>query len=204
MIGLKGKSHPNNNSYGAGELKRLTIRLLICSCLMVANAMQTATAQTRIEEDNLLKAAFIYNFAKFTNWPEGTWKQQNTPLNLCTAGKDGLVSKLKHLAGKVIKQRPVTIMSLNNMQVPKNCHLLYIASSEKNDYKDILKAVHTQPVLTISELPHFARSGGMIEFDRKKDQTNFIINLAVARGAGLSINSRLLSLAEVITNEKAQ
>ena len=179
------------------------LKLLTCVCLFVAGTMQVATAQTRAEEDNLLKAAFVYNFAKFTNWPEGTWKQRNTPLNLCTAGKDGLVSKLEHLAGKIIKQRPVTILSLNDMQVPKNCHLLYIASSEKNHYKNILKSVRAEPVLTISELPHFARSGGIIEFDRRKDQTHFIINLAAAREAELVLSSRLLSLAEVINNEEA-
>ena len=201
---MKGKTNPINYSHWADKLKRITTRLLICICLMVANAVQLATADTRVEEEDLLKAAFIYNFAKFTNWPEGTWKQQNTPLNLCTAGKDELVSKLEHLAGKIIKQRPVTVMSLNDIQVPKNCHLLYIASSEKNRYKNILKSVHTEPVLTISELPRFARSGGMIEFNRKKDQTHFIINLDVAREVELVLSSRLLSLAEVINNEEAQ
>ncbi|MES0327712.1 MAG: YfiR family protein [Gammaproteobacteria bacterium] len=198
---MKAKS---NHTLWADKLKQLTPRLLICACLFAASAMQVATAQTRVEEEHLLKAAFIYNFAKFTRWPENILKGQDAQLNLCTAGEDRLVGELKRLAGRIIKEHPVTIVSLKNMPVPKNCHLLYIATSEKRGYKDILKSVRGEPVLTISELPHFSRSGGMIELYREKDQTRFIINLGIAREAELVLSSRLLSLAVVINNEEVQ
>ena len=196
---MKGKSNPINH-----KLKRLTTKLLISVCLLATCTMQVATAQTRAEDELLLKAAFIYNFAKFTDWPENIWQGQDAQLNLCTAGEDGLVGELERLAGKIIKEHPVTIVSLKNMPVPKNCHLLYVATSEKKGYKDILKSVRGEPVLTISELPHFSRSGGMIELYREKDQTRFIINLSVAREAELVLSSRLLSLAVVINNEEVQ
>jgi len=178
-------------------------KLLIASCFLMTNIAQIANAETHTD-GRLLKAAFIYNFAKFTRWPENTWKQQNAPLNLCTIGKDELINELKRLTGKTIKDHPVITQSLQNKQIPDNCHLLYIASSEKNHYKNILESVHNKPILTISEQPHFARSGGMIEFFRKKDQTRFIINLGITRNTGLTVSSRLLNLALVINHKEAQ
>ena len=162
--------------------------------------MQAASADTNVKDELLLKAAFIYNFAKFTHWPENVWQEQTTSLNLCTAGKDTLISELERLAGKTIKQHPVTIQPLEKVQHLKNCHLLYIATSEKKRYKDILKSTQGEPILTVSELPHFVDSGGIIELYRKKSQTHFIINLGAAREAGLVISSRLLNLAKVINN----
>ena len=175
-------------------------KLLLCVCLLLVSSMQGTIAQNNTKHEPLLKAAFIYNFAKFTRWPENVWQEQTTSLNLCTAGKDTLISELERLAGKTIKQHPVTIQPLEKVQHLKNCHLLYIATSEKKRYKDILKSTQGEPILTVSELPHFVDSGGIIELYRKKSQTHFIINLGAAREAGLVISSRLLNLAKVINN----
>jgi hypothetical protein len=177
---------------------------LICACLwLIAGATHIANAQTAAEDEHLIKAAFIYNFAKFTHWPDNTWKQPNDPLNLCTTGEDKLVDELERLDGKKIKEHPVSILSLKNTQTPKHCHLLYIATSENKNFKDILKSVHGEAVLTVSLLPGFTGTGGMIEFKPEKDQTRFIINLGVAREAGLILSSRLLNVADVINNEVA-
>ncbi|MCW8923492.1 MAG: YfiR family protein, partial [Gammaproteobacteria bacterium] len=143
------------------------------------------------------------NFAKFTSWPEHIWKENNASLNLCITGKDGLVSKLEQLTGKVIQEHPVIVQLVKNPQNMKQCHLLYIATSEKNHYQTILKSVQNEPVLTVSELPQFGRSGGIIELYREKEKTRFIINLDTARESGLTISSRLLNLARIINNETA-
>lgn len=185
-------------------LKRITTSLLVFACLLVANAMTFAKAQTRTEDEHLLKAAYIYNFAKFTSWPENTWQEKASPLNICTMGKDPLISGLKRLSGKIIKERSVIITSIKNTQATNNCHLLYIAKSEKNRYQRILKSMSDKPVLTISELPNFSELGGMIELNNKNDQNHFIINLAATRNTGLEISARLLSLAVVINNELKQ
>ncbi len=179
-------------------------KLLLCVCLLPVTGIQGAIAQTNAKDESLLKAAFIYNFAKFTRWPDNTWQEKEAPLSLCTAGRDELIGGLEQLSGKKIKERHVTIVPLKGVQNPVNCHLLYIATSEKNRYKDILSAVQGKPVLTVSELPDFGHSGGIIELYREKDKTRFIINLDAAREAGLVISSRLLNLAEVINNKAAQ
>lgn len=183
-------------------MRLLKTGLWICTCLwLLVGVQQIAGAQTATKDERLIKVAFIYNFAKFTRWPENTWANQSAPLYLCTVGEDELVDGLLRLGGQTIQAHPVITRSLAKMQNPEACHLLYIATSEQKSYKNILKTLHGKPVLTVSELRHFSRSGGMIELYREHDKTRFIINLLTAREAGLELSARLLSLAVVI-NEK--
>ena len=176
----------------------LLIGFCVCFCLL-NSFVQMAYAQPGEGEDEerLFKAAFIYNFAKFTRWPENTWTNTDSPMLLCTTGKDELVDDLKRLGGKIVQGRPVTIQPLLNTESPENCNLLYIAQSENNRYKSLLKSLNGKPVLTISELPQFARKGGMIKLYREEGRTHFTINLDAAKKSGLEFSSRLLSLAIV-------
>lgn len=177
-------------------------QLLSCiSLVLIAATINVAIAQTSAEDEQLLKAAFIYNFAKFTSWPEKAWQAQDDSLNICTAGNDKLVAELMRLGGKTIKNRQLIILPMENIKNQGKCQLLYIATSEKKRYKDILASIPGQPILTVSELTGFGRSGGIIELYRENNQTRFIINLAAAGEAGLVISSRLLILAVVIGNE---
>jgi len=153
-----------------------------------------------LEEERLFKAAFTYNFAKFTIWPENT-EGQDGPLILCTIGKSKLVNDLNRLGGKLIKGRTVAIKAVNNINSKENCHILYIAKSKKNKVRNILDIIKNKPVLTVSDLPNFVTSGGIIQFYRKNRKTHMIINLDTARKSGLEISSRLLILADVINTE---
>jgi len=167
---------------------------------LILCALQPVSAKNQTEDERLFTAAFIYNFAKFTRWPD--LSQQNQTLTLCTQGNDELVSDLKRLSGKIIKGRRLTVQQFNNKKRKLPCQLLYIASSEKKHVKNILNAVQNKPVLTISILPKFAKSGGMVQLYTQKGQTRFIINLGKVRDVNLEISSRLLILAKVVGNEK--
>lgn len=89
------------------------------------------------EEERLFKAAFTYNFAKFTVWPENT-PGNNGPLTLCTIGESKLVSDLNRLRGKLIKGRAVALKPVKINHSKENCHILYIAKSEKNKGKSVV------------------------------------------------------------------
>ena len=199
---MKRKSNFIKYKLWKDKLKRITTSMLIFSCLFTVNSVQSSTAQTHIENDLLIKATFIYNVAKFTRWPKNIWDERNESLNICTIGRDSLIDELERLKEKIIKDHPVTLLPLKSTKTIKNCHLLYIASSEKKHYEDIIESIKGEPILTISELPNFVRSKGMIELYRGKNQTHLIVNLEVARKAGLVFSSRLLSLAVVITREE--
>lgn len=185
-------------------MQLLKTALWMCACFwLLVSGQQIAGAQTTTEDERLIKAAFVYNFAKFTRWPENTWAEQSAPLHLCTVGEDELVDELRRLGGQTIQAHPVIIRSLAKAQNPEACHLLYVATSEQKRYKNILKTLRGRPVLTVSEVRHFSRSGGMIELYREQGKTRFIINLRTAREAGLELSARLLSLAVVINEETA-
>ena len=170
----------------------------LCACFCLLNSLtQVAYAQHHEDDDEerLFKAAFIYNFAKFTRWPENTWTTPDSPMLLCTAGKDELIDDLKRLGGKIVQGRPVIIQSLQSTESPENCNLLYIAQSEKKRFQSLLRSLQDKPVLTISELPQFARKGGMIKLYREEGRTHFTINLDAAKKSGLEFSSRLLIIA---------
>lgn len=151
-------------------------------------------AQDGTKDESLVEAAFIYNFAKFTRWPENALGEPGTPLSLCITGSDELVDVLWKLSTKMVKGRPVILQTVKGMQVPESCHMLYVASSEHKTHLDIIHAVRNRPILTISELPQFSDAGGIIEFYRKNERLRFFIDADAARTAGLEISPSLLRL----------
>jgi hypothetical protein len=169
---------------------------------LLAAAPGVSTAQEATEEERLLKAAYIYNFAKFTRWPEAVLTAEETTLNLCTSGRDRLLNELQQLAGRRVKRRSLVVVPLREVAPDDKCHLLYIANSKRQDYSEDIEAMQHEAVLTVSEIPDFARQGGMIELFREKGRIRFIINLDAARRSGLEFSSHLLTLAVVVRQEE--
>lgn len=201
---MKWKSHHKNRRFW-NEAKLLDAKSLICiSLLLICCAPNIATAERSAENKDLIKAAFVYNFAKFTHWPENTWRKKSAPLNLCIAGRDKLADNLRKLTNKSIKGHPLSVLSLKYNPYAQNCHLLYIASSEIKGYREILATTHKKPILTISEIKGFSYSGGIIELYDDKGKNRFIINLQSANDAGIEFSARLLNLAIVINQEEAE
>lgn len=166
-----------------------------------AGGISVANAQEHNSEERLLKAAYIFNFAKFTSWPENVWSDAEAPLTLCTIGKDSLISELKRLDGKMIKGHPVSIQHIKGGQISNECQLLYIATSEVKRVHNIIKTITKRPILTVSEIPDFVTSGGIAELLIDKGHLRFKFNLANARESGLVISSRLLKLAISVISE---
>jgi len=159
-----------------------------------------AVAKFKSDDEERFKAAFIYNFAKFTTWPEASLTKDSS-LVLCIAGSSESKYRLSRLSGKLIKGHPLIIKSLNNGLPADKCHMLYIEKSAKNKLKRLLELTRNKAILTISDIPSFSTRGGIIQFYRKQGQTHLIINIDVARESHLEISSRLLILGKVINNE---
>lgn len=184
-------------------MTRTVTGLITSACAwLIAASLNAVIAQNTTDDERLFKAAFIYNFAKFTRWPKPILENSHNRFILCTSGSDQLVDDIRRLGGKMIKGRPVSIAALENGQAAGQCHLLYIAASKSESYSKTLEAVGDKPVLTISEIPDFGRNGGIIELYREQGQTRFIINLSRAKAADLDISSRLLNIAVVIGQEE--
>ncbi len=148
--------------------------------------------------EHRIKAAFIYNFAKFTHWPAGSFADGEAPLDFCIYGEDPLHGALDAIAGKTIRGRKVTVRRIAAIAASAGCHLLFIGDSEAERLTGILAAVGDRPVLTVADMPNFTRAGGIINLKTtEEDRLRFEINTGTARRAGLKFSSKLLSLAEI-------
>jgi hypothetical protein len=145
-----------------------------------------------------IKAAFIYNFAKFTRWPAGSFADGEAPLDFCIYGEDPFGGALDAVAGKTIRGRKVAVRRIAAIEASAGCHLLFISDSEAERLTGILAAVGDRPVLTVADMPDFARAGGIINLKTNEDdKLRFEINTGTARRVGLKFSSKLLSLAEI-------
>lgn len=166
--------------------------LLLCALLLCRGA--AATAQDSLASVDGVKAGFLFNFAKFTEWPVAS-AGETAPLRICAVGRNPLDGQLALLQGRRINNRTVEI----RLKVPPGdwpaCHLLYLASEDGERVDGVLKATAHTPVLTVGDLPGFAQKGGMIELREMDNRMRFEINLAAARQTGLNLSSQMLKLA---------
>ena len=143
-----------------------------------------------------VKAAYLYRFARFVEWPAAA---SRSPFVLCVVGDDPFGHLLDEVAAKaVIKEKPVRIRRLSQLEEIGSCHTLYISSSEDVRLTEILAALDQRPVLTVSDAPQFAQRGGMIGFSVVANRVRFTVNLKAAQDAGLTMNSELLRVATTV------
>jgi len=193
-------NHQNLSAPKKYKIKHTILKVsLACLILIPMSDALSAVAQFKPDDDQRFKAAFIYNFAKFTNWPENAFNE-NDPFILCTIGIKNSSNNLDRLSGKTIKDRKLSIVIVKAGESISHCHMLYIDKSAKVKLKQLLKLTFKKPILTVSDMPSFSKNGGMIQFYRKEGKTHLIINLDTTRESNLKISSRLLILAKVISN----
>ncbi len=142
-----------------------------------------------------LKAAFLFNFAKFTEWPEKSFSNES---NICIGvlGEDPFGSAIDSLSGKIVKGKKVEVIRYSNVEDIRECHILFVSDSEKKNLKHILGHIKNKNMLTVSDIKKFCDYGGMINLVTVDNKIGFEINLASSKLAGLNISSQLLKLAK--------
>ena len=179
-------------------MKRLLA--LISVFALLAAALPVAEAHQDSDEERLLKAAYIYNFAKFTRWPESDGADGGR-LALCIMGEDPLAVELERLSAKRVGEKRLEVKRLQQGAAHGECQILYVARSQQHDYHQYISAQASTGVLSVSEIAGFARAGGMIELFHEEEKIRFLVNLDAAREAGLLLSSRLLNLARILGPE---
>ena len=144
-----------------------------------------------------VKAAYIYNFAKFIEWP-ATFRDRLDVIHVCVIGDDPFGSSLATIEGKPVGKRRIGIRNLPSLQNTGGCEILFIANSEEGDLDRIVEAVNGSPVLTIGDTKGFTRQGVMINFYMENNKVLFEINPKAAMRAGLKISSTLLRIARIV------
>jgi YfiR/HmsC-like len=167
--------------------------------LLAVLATGTAAGQPLVTSEDEVKAAFLYNFAKFVEWPEAAFRGPREPLTLCVLGSDAFGRELEAaIDGKTVQGRQVVIRRTLQILGLEACRILFVSSSERPRFEQILASVGRRPVLTVGEDVTFARTGGIINFVVESKRIRFQINQGAAERAGLKISSRLLELGEVV------
>ena len=141
-----------------------------------------------------VKAAFVYNFALYVEWPTSDTGGQK-PHTVCVLGTTTVGRLLEGLSGKTVKNRRLVVRQITEIEDAGDCDILFIGTAERINLPSILEAVRTRNVLTISDMERFTHAGGMIGFVTRDNKVVFEINLKQAQRSRLRISSQLLKLA---------
>jgi len=172
-------------------------RIPMVACFF-ALAMSAAAQSPRAPEYEV-KAAFLYNFAKFVDWPPYAFPDSSTPLRICVLGRDPFGGTLSRVVqGKSISGRPIISQTVQSSAEAHPCHILFMGSSDSAFLKQTLAPLHNLPVLTVGESNDFLPLGGMINFVLEQDRVRFEVNLAAAERHRLKLSSKLLAVARVV------
>lgn len=166
-------------------------RLLLWAMTVASLMLFGASARADELPEYRLKAAFIYNFIAYTEWPAET----GSTLNLCIQGADPFGKEIDGLQGKVVAGRTIALARKVAGDSLKDCQVVFIASSVINSLPHLLEGVRGQPVLTVADSPGAMRRGVMLNMNISQGKVTFDANLLAARGARLQLSSKLLRLA---------
>jgi hypothetical protein len=166
---------------------------------LAANARFSACLAEEQPLEYQVKAAFLLNFTKFTQWPPNAFADGNAPLSICILGDDPFGSVIDQLVqGETADGRKLSVQRLSRAPQPKACQVLFVNKSGKEISR--MLAQLGPDVLTVGEGDPFLRDGGMIAFVVDNRRVRFDINQAAAQSAGIALSSKLLSVARSVKN----
>jgi len=157
-----------------------------------------AYGQQAMLSDQQLRAAFVLNFIRYTDWPERSFAAADSPLALCVLGGEASAASMSGIAGKLIRGHPLQVRTATTIEEVRACHVLFIPEPDSRRFVGTLRAIQSQPVLTISEAEGFIDAGGMIGLVHFDNRLQFEVNLGVVQQAQLKASSQLLRLARNI------
>ena len=160
-----------------------------------------ARAQDPQRAEYHIKAAFLFNFARFVEWPPAAFADAGSPIVIGILGENPFQDELEQtIRDKTLNNRPLVIKQFASLSESTNCQILFISTSEKKRLPEIFEAVRAASVLTVGETDRFIETGGMVNLVHEGSKIRFQINEPVAKNAGLKISSKMLSLASPLAH----
>lgn len=179
---------------GAGRFAVLACAALIVGAFCASLPVQ---AQISSDEEYRLKLAFLYNFAKFVEWPADSFPSPQAPLNICVIGRDPFDGELeRQVATRSLNGHPVTIRTLRPSDDPIGCHLVFLPASSDSSLAAVLKRLDGSAI-TVGESAGFVARGGVVNFVIEGTMLRFEVNLSASQRVRSRISSRFLALAKI-------
>jgi hypothetical protein len=181
------------------RFRRRLRRLGVLVAGLMVTLVSQATAQTATVP--ALKAAFLYNFAGFAEWPADVLPA-GQPLTICVAGDDAVFSALDQtFKGRSLQGREVRVLSIKLDGPIRSCHVLYLSGFETKRCVQLFESLKGLAILTVGDGDQFAGSGGIAQLFTENNKMRFAINIASAQRARVQLSSRLLALAKIVKDD---
>ena len=170
-------------------------RLLLA--LLLLQLALGAHAQTPREDQ--IKAAFVYNFTKFIEWPSTSFADANAAIVIGVLGDSPMAAVLDNVVrDRKVNGRPIIVRTIQGAADAASIHLLFVSAAESSRWAQLQAAIETRPVVTVGESPWFAQSGGTIDFIEQGDKLQFVINMVAAERSGVKISAQIQKLAAAV------
>lgn len=204
------KGHNTSTSRPAGERpeicpqvplhRRAWIRIALGGLALAVLIADSPLARSQAPStETKLKAAYLFNFARYTEWPVAAVPESDSPITITILGDDPFGEILdKTVQGRLIDQHPVRIHRTRNLSEAARGHIVFVSSSENARMADVLGALNGKPVLTVGNDTQFLKIGGMIHFLIEQEAVRFNIDLDMVEKSGLRIRSRMLDSAKKV------
>ncbi len=176
------------------SIRAATARVLrtgLCLWLIGASGTASATQSAALEDE--IKATFLYKFAPFVAWPPSVFQEPTAPIVICMADDDPVSATVEQAAsGQIVDGHPIVVRHITDRAQENLCQILYVGGG---DIATALDAVRGAPVLTVTGAPPESARRGVINFVIRENHVRFEIDESLAEEDGLTISSKLLSLA---------
>ena len=179
-------------------MKSRTSRFLLLLLLLVIPAASTSHGQGAPSRENQVKAAFIYNFAQFVEWPADAFLANGNQFVIAVVGDTPLYSELERtLKGKTVGGREFAVRGYPRPADVQRCHILFVGAAERHNAAEAIHKVAGQGTLTVGDFDGFTASAGIVRFLTEDNKLRFEVNVDAARGEKLNVSSKLLKLARI-------
>lgn len=177
--------------------KVLLARLLVLTAFACALA-PCAPAAAPFEEYQV-KAVYLFNFARFVDWPPEVFRDAAQPMTICVVGSDPFAGYLRDaIRDEQVEGRSLALREVRRDEPIDHCNLAFVSRSETGHFDTVLAQAAKQHVLTVSDIPDFVRAGGAIGFETRESHVRIQLNMDAAHAAGLTISSKLVRIASVV------
>ncbi|MGC3959536.1 MAG: YfiR family protein [Verrucomicrobiota bacterium] len=177
--------------------------ILRLAVVVMAFVSLNAAAQANTGQEYQIKAAFLFNFAQYVQWPSNSFPETKTPLVIGIVGVDPFGAMLDDLVrGENVNGHPLVVQRYRRVEEIKACHILFSGESERKRLEEIFGQTKGRSVLTVGEAETFIRQGGMVRFYTESGKIRFEINVEATKQSNLEVSSRLLRLARVASPNK--
>jgi len=171
---------------------RAVLALTLCSSALSPYCIADAVPIT----ESQVKAAYLYNFAKFIAWPERSFGKADAPIKICVLEDTSFETTLREIVySHTVDGHPVEVVHVTAVADAHRCHILFIPSLQDKQARALIEAIGNSGIVTVGETQGFLEEGGMIRFTLQEGKVKFQVNLRAAVQSGLRISARLLSVA---------